>query len=116
MRKDQRALQLRLLDERQRAFRLARKQKSFHETWLRDVRHALGVPLAEMAGKLGVNRSVILQIERREPKKTVSLNSLERIAASMGCELVYSIVPARKGTLVELAELQAWGKRLSCGE
>ncbi len=111
MRDEQRGMEQRRLDEMLRYFRLARKHKLYHSGWLRTVRQALGIPMAELAKKLGVNSSVIFRMEQREAKRKVSLMTLERMAEAMGCELVYAIVPRWGKTLVELAEYRAWEKR-----
>ena len=49
---------------------------------------------AEQLGKrIGVTKQAIANLERREPRHTVSLDSLERAAQAMGCRLVYALVP-----------------------
>jgi transcriptional regulator with XRE-family HTH domain len=102
------------LDERQRWFRAAGKGNVERRVWLREVRKALGIPVAEVAGALKKHRSAVAKIEQREEEKTISILALEQAAEALGCELVYSIVP-RKGTLVELAEVRGWKKRLGKG-
>lgn len=111
MRRSERMALRRELDERQRWFRAAGKGNVERRVWLREVRRALGIPVAEVAGALKKNRSAVAKIERREEEKTISLLALEQAAEALGCELVYSIVP-RKGTLVELAEVRGWKRRL----
>jgi DNA-binding Xre family transcriptional regulator len=90
---------------------LAGKQNRWRLGWLREVRQALGIPVAELTRKLGINPSVFFRLEMRERQQTVTLWALDRIAKAMDCELVYSIVP-KEGTLEELAERQAWERRL----
>jgi transcriptional regulator with XRE-family HTH domain len=110
MRKEQRPLALRELDTRQRWFRVAGEQNRFRMVWLRDVRHALGIPVAELARKLKMNPSVIFRLEERERKKGVTLRTLERMAEAMDCKLVYAIVP-RRGTLEQMGQDREWEKR-----
>ena len=43
--------------------------------------------------RMGIAQAVVMNMERREAKKTVSLSTLERAAAAMNCKLVYAIVP-----------------------
>jgi transcriptional regulator with XRE-family HTH domain len=114
MRRIERMALRRELDERQRWFRAAGKRNVERRVWLREVRKALGVPVAEVACALKKHRSAVAKIEQREEEKTISLLALEQAAEALGCELVYSIVP-RKGTLVELAEARGWKKRLGNG-
>lgn len=111
MRKEARAVLRREMDVRQRLFRTASGQKGSHGPWLRDVRQALGVSMVGMARKLQVTRAAISGVEERERELNVSLKTLSRVAQAMGCELVYAVVPQR-GTLAEMAELEALRKRL----
>ena len=112
MRKEARVVLRRELDVRQRLFRTVSGQKGSHGPWLREVRQALGVSMAEMTRKLGVKRAAISGAEEREREMNVSLKTLSRLAQAMGCELVYAVVP-RRGTLAEMAELAALRKRLA---
>ncbi len=112
MREGQRRTARRNLDEELRPFRRALKDKNPTGGLLRVVRQALGIPVAEIAGKMRVNRSVVFEIEAGEKKCTVSLNSMLRVAAAMGCKVVYGIVPEDGRTLEELAEERLWEKVL----
>jgi hypothetical protein len=80
------------------------------------VRQALGVPVAEIAAKMGVNRSVVFDLEASEPRNTISLRSMSRMAAAMGCKVVYGIVPMGGKTLEELAEKRLWEEVLGSRE
>jgi predicted DNA-binding mobile mystery protein A len=110
MRKEQRPLALRELDARQRWFRVAGEQNRFRMVWLRDVRQALGISVAELARKLKVNPSVFFRMEKRERRKGVTLRTLEGMAEAMDCKLVYAIVPKR-GTLEQMGQDREWEKR-----
>lgn len=110
MRKEQRPLAQRELDIKQRWFRVAGKQNRYRSAWLRDVRQALGVPVAELSRKLKVNPSVFFRLEEREQRKRVSLSTLERMAGAMDCKLVYAIVP-KHGTLEQMGQDREWAKK-----
>jgi transcriptional regulator with XRE-family HTH domain len=110
MRKEQRPLALRELDTRQRWFRVAGEQNRFRMVWLRDVRQALGIPVAELARKMEMNPSVFFRLEKRERRKGVTLRTLEQMAEAMDCKLVYAIVPKR-GTLEQMGQDREWEKR-----
>jgi transcriptional regulator with XRE-family HTH domain len=71
--------------------------------------------MAEIAEKMGVNRSVVFDIETREPKRTITLRSISRMAEAMGCKLVYGIVPKDGMNLEELAERRLWASVLGVG-
>ena len=111
MRKEKRALERRKLDEKQRLYRRASEKNRDHGPWLRKVRLALGITATEMALKMNVRPETIFRVERSEEGMRPTLEKLDEIAHAMGCKLTYSIVPV-KGTLAELAEVQAWKKRL----
>jgi transcriptional regulator with XRE-family HTH domain len=103
------------LDKELRYFRLAAKQKNPIPEFLRAVRQAMGIPAAEIARELGVNRSVLFRLEQSEERGTISLNALDRVAVAMGFKLVYAIVPVGKETLEEMAEWRVWEKKLGAG-
>lgn len=111
MRQEKRAVEIRKLDEKQKLYRRASEANRNHGPWLREVRQALGISAVETARKLGVGRETIFRFERRERDMSTSLEKLDLLAHAMGCKLTYSIVPV-KGTLAELAEVQAWRKRV----
>jgi transcriptional regulator with XRE-family HTH domain len=100
------------LDKEQRYFRVAAKKASNYPNWLRRVRQVLGVRATEMPRKLEVSKSVIFRLEKSEDKKTISLKALEKMANAMDCKLVYAVVPRRGETLVELAEMRRWVRKL----
>ncbi len=74
--------------------------------WLRAVRTAIGIKQGDIANKLGVARQTYAQFEETEKQGTISLNSLQRAAGAMDCELIYFIVPrvAVARTYAELAQ------------
>jgi predicted DNA-binding mobile mystery protein A len=61
--------------------------------WLKAIRESLGITARQLAALLGTDSSAVLGLEERELKGTVTLESIERAARAMGCQLVYSIVP-----------------------
>lgn len=71
--------------------------------WLRAVREALGLTLADLANQLKLTPPAVRSFERAEAEDRITLASLRRSAAAMDCELVYVLVP-RQGTLTELAQ------------
>jgi hypothetical protein len=79
---------------------------------LRAVRRVLGVPVAEITGALGMDRSVLFGLEQSEGRGTISLNSMERVASAMGCKFVYAIVPLGGKTLEEMGEERKWVKKV----
>ncbi len=61
--------------------------------WIATMRLALGMSAEDVAMRKGVSRNAIYQAERSEKDGAVSLKQMERIAAAMGGEFVYAIVP-----------------------
>jgi predicted DNA-binding mobile mystery protein A len=112
MRERERRLARRKLDLELRPFRQAGREKNPTNALLRTVRQVLRVPVAEIAEKMGVSRSAVFDMEEREPKNTITLSSLSRVAEAMGCKLVYGIVPRGGKNLEELAEERLWTKLL----
>jgi metal-dependent amidase/aminoacylase/carboxypeptidase family protein len=80
------------------------------------IRHALGIPVAEIAVKMGVVQSVVFDVETRELSNTVMMQSIARMASAMGCKLVYGIVPEHGQTLENLSEERLWKEVLESRE
>jgi hypothetical protein len=115
MREMERGLARKKSDVEMRPYRRAGKEKDTTNELLRMVRQTLHVPVAEIAEKMGVCKSVVLDLEAREPINTVTLRSMSRMAGAMGCKLVYGIVPQGGKTLEELAEERLWASVLGAG-
>ena len=116
MREMERRLARKKLDAEMRPYRRAGKEKNPTNGLLRAVRQSMRVPVAEIAEKMGVCKSVVLDLEAREPLNTVTLKSMSRMAGAMGCKLVYGIVPRGGKTLEELAEERLWASVLGVGD
>jgi len=115
MRETERRLVLRKLDAEMKPFRQAARKKGSTQALLRAVRLALNIPGKEIWEKMGVNPSVMFGLERSERKRTITLRSLGRMAAAMGCSVVYGVVPLKGKTLEALAEERLWRKVLGEG-
>jgi predicted DNA-binding mobile mystery protein A len=61
--------------------------------WLRAVRESTALTQAAVATKLGLSRQSYAALETSEARGAISLNSLQRAADAMDCELVYFVVP-----------------------
>ena len=64
-----------------------------HRGWIRAVRDALGMTGAELAARMGVGQSSVAQLERSETEYAIRLETLQRAAHALDCELVYALVP-----------------------
>ena len=106
MQGDEREKLRRELDEALLPFRLARRRRGFKEGWLRSIRQAVGVPVDEVARRLGVCRWEVYRLEESEKNSRIMLATLSRAAKGLGCELVYALAP-KEGTLEEMAAEQS---------
>ena len=77
--------------------------------WLRAVRNALGMTTAQFSKRLSVSQPRIVELEQSEISGSVTLNTLQRAAETLGCRFVYAIVPERPlaETVRERAEVVA---------
>jgi predicted DNA-binding mobile mystery protein A len=90
------------LDEILLAFRVARIAAGEWRGWLRAVRQVVGIPVKEVARRLGVGEWEVYRLEKAESESRIALRTLRRAAEALDCDLVYALTP-RKGTLEELA-------------
>lgn len=101
-----RRLRLQQLSRSQSIFQAAKDEARPQHGWLRAVREALGMSIAQVAQRMSVTRVRILEFEKAEEDNRITLGSLKRVAEAMNCTLIYAIVP-KSGTITELAERQA---------
>ena len=85
------ALDRRLPDLRE----LAGKSVPPRGGWVRAIREALGMSAADLADRMGTAETSVLSLERNEVTRRAQLDTLERAANALGCDLVYAIVPRR---------------------
>jgi len=111
---DRRQLRKRL-DAEMWHFRRAGKKPGATNGLLRAVRQALQIPMAEIEQKGAVRRSGVINFEKRELERTITLRSLGRMAEAMGCKVVYGVVPINGKTLEYMAEERLWRKVLNAG-
>lgn len=61
--------------------------------WINEIRTALMLTSKQLARRLGVEQSTVTRLEQSEARNSISLDSLERVAESLNCELRYVLVP-----------------------
>lgn len=76
-----------------------------HRGWVRAIRDALGMSGPELADRMGLKKSTIGDLERSEEQRTIGLDTLERAADALGCDVVYFLVP--RTSLEERVRAQA---------
>jgi transcriptional regulator with XRE-family HTH domain len=84
------------------AFRVVLEKAGKVEVWLRRVRRAVGITVAEMARRMGVGVSEVYRMEYAESRGGITLRKLRRAAAALGCDLVYGLAP-KEETLAAIA-------------
>ena len=86
-----RRLELDRLFERVRPLELVPPRKG----WIADIRESLGMTGRDFARRLGVDPSSAKRLEQSEAKRSVTLASLDRAAAALGCRVAYVLIPDR---------------------
>ncbi len=85
--------QRRSLDEKLKSFRASRAVVPPKSGWVKAIRESLGMTSQQLAERMGIQQSGVSLLEQREVDKKVTLETLQRAARAMGCELIYALVP-----------------------
>jgi predicted DNA-binding mobile mystery protein A len=64
-------------------------------SWIKAIREALGMTTRQFAQRLGVSQPRVIVLEKAEQKRTITLDSLQRAARALDCDLVYALVPRK---------------------
>jgi predicted DNA-binding mobile mystery protein A len=106
MRSKDRAVARRQLDKRLDALRdVKMSAQRPPRGWIKAIREALGMTTRQLAVRIGVGQSRAVDIEKGEVAGSITLDSLQRAAHALDCELVYAIVPG--STLESMVEERA---------
>src|SRR5689334_5348437 len=95
MRSQERASARRQLDKRLTPLRTIEGLARPPRGWIRAIREALGMTTAQLARRIGVSQPRVVAIEQAEKTRAITLDSLERAARALDCELVYALVPRK---------------------
>jgi predicted DNA-binding mobile mystery protein A len=60
---------------------------------MRTIREALGMSTHELARRMNVSQSRVIQLERSERNGSMRIASLERAATALNCDLCYVLIP-----------------------
>jgi transcriptional regulator with XRE-family HTH domain len=94
-------LRLALLLSRPGGERKGKRQSGWTQGgWIREMRQAIGMPVDDLARRMGVKRREVNRMVRAE---------------GLGCELVYGLVP-KEGTVKELAAEQTLAQEIAAEE
>lgn len=113
MRAQERAMARKNLDKRLNSIRDSNHFARPPKGWVKAIREALGMTAAQLAERIGVKPPRIYEIEKSEPLGSISLDSLQRAANALNCELVYALVPKQPlQTMIEQRALLEAKKRM----
>lgn len=73
--------------------------------WIRTIRKSLNMSINDLARRLGCQPSNVTLLEKNELSAKIKLETLEKVAASMNCRLIYAFVP-QDGSLEEIIKKQ----------
>lgn len=112
MRASERAMARRNLDKRLSTLRDSNQLTRPPKGWIKAIREALGMSAAQLATRIGVQTPRVYEIEKSETMGSLSLDSLQRAANAMDCQLVYALVPRQDlETMVQERALEIAVKR-----
>jgi predicted DNA-binding mobile mystery protein A len=95
MQPQERATARRKLDNRLTLLRNSEEFVRPPRGWIKAIREALGMTTAQLAKKIGVSQPRVVAIEKAEATNAITLESLERAARALDCQLVYALVPRK---------------------
>ncbi len=75
--------------------------------WARAVREALGMTREQLGLRAGISASTVSTLERSESRRTITMESLEKLAKAMDCRVVYAIVPMEGASIEAIARKRA---------
>lgn len=75
--------------------------------WINLIRTALGMSTRALGDRVGLSQPRVSLIEKGEVDGSLTINTLEKIAEGLDCELVYYLVPRQGKSLEQLREDQA---------
>lgn len=69
--------------------------------------------MKQLARRVGVSQPMVSQYERAETEDSITLATLRKVADSLGCELVYGLVPRKPiGAMIENQARRAAERRV----
>jgi predicted DNA-binding mobile mystery protein A len=93
MRAQERATARRQLDKRLDSLRISDSFSRPPRGWIKAIRESLGMTTVQLARRIGVSQSRVVDIEKAETRGSITLGSLERAARALDCDVVYALVP-----------------------
>jgi predicted DNA-binding mobile mystery protein A len=102
MRTEDRAMARKNIDRRLAALKDPQTLGRPPRGWIKAIREALGMTSHQLAQRMGVSQPRISEIEKQEMASSLTLDTLQRAANALDCQLVYALVPRESlNTLVQ---------------
>jgi predicted DNA-binding mobile mystery protein A len=95
MRAQERALARRQIDKRLKSLQHMDNYARPPRGWIKAIREALGMTAKQLGERLGVSQPRVLKIEQVEVSGSLTMETLERAARALDCQLVYVLVPRK---------------------
>ena len=73
--------------------------------WIRTIRNAIGMTADDLGLRLGVTGTAVRLLEKSEVNSTIQLDSLQRVANALDCDVVITLKP--RSTLAKMVQRQA---------
>jgi predicted DNA-binding mobile mystery protein A len=99
-------LKRRQLDRRIKSLFSLRDVRQPSEGWLKAIRESLGMTAAQAGKRAGASQQTWTRSEESEANKSMSITTLEKYAAALGCRVVFALVP-NSGSLEDSVLQQA---------
>jgi len=61
--------------------------------WVKAIREALGMSTSQLARRMDISQPSVVMLEQSEAMGTIKLETLQRAAAALNCQLIYALVP-----------------------
>lgn len=99
-------LSVKQLDRKLRPFYKCRNIDIPTDGWIHIIRNSLNMTQEQLANKIGIGRTGVGEIEKREASGAISINSLKEVGQALDLKLIYAFVPSKE-TFEKLIEDKA---------
>jgi predicted DNA-binding mobile mystery protein A len=104
--RNQRKLIIDQLDQKLEPFQKAEMVLVPDKGWIKTIRTALNMTMAQLGVRLKITRQGVRSIEESESKGSISINSLKDVGEALDLRFVYGFVP-KDGTIDNLINIKA---------
>jgi len=98
-------VQRRQLDRKLADLRQLRRIQPPGTGWVKAIRESLGMTVEQLAKRAKIAAPTLYKLEQSEQRGTISLKALRKLAAVLGCQFTYAVIPEK--SLEEIVDEQA---------